>query len=324
MRLIWPFLAIAQALVLSVAAHAIPREWTIEWPNTDFSQLTVDAGEIISGGVPKDGIPAISGPQIISASEENRLAEREPVIAVEINDSWRAYPIRYLLWHEIVNDQLSGTPIAVTYCPLCNSAVVFDRRVDGELRSFGVTGKLRFSDMIMYDRETESWWQQAVGEGIAGVHAGDSLTVLPALTMGWKDYLETAGSAAEVIAEPRYPRPYGANPYVGYDTSDRPFLYIGENPPHDIHPLARVVRVGDKAWPLERLQNGQIVTEAGYHLDWQEGQRSPLDTRDLQLGREIGTVRVRHAGTDELAAHDILFAFAFHAFFPEGEWMLGE
>ncbi len=314
---------IAAAAAVGTAAYAVPLDWKAEWPRTDFSRLTVGPDEIISGGVPKDGIPAISDPAVILASEETRLAEREPVIAVESGGQWRAYPIRYLLWHEIVNDWLGSRPIAVTYCPLCNSGVVFDRRVGGELRAFGVTGKLRHSDMIMYDRETESWWQQAVGEGIAGAHAGDSLTALPALTLGWDEFRAMAGEGAEVIDQPRRGRPYGLNPYAGYDTAARPFLYFGEDPPHGIHALARVVRVGNTAWPLERLREEQTISENGYEFDWRPGQTSPLDTRELASGREIGSVRVRDANSGQLVPHDILFAFAFHAFFPDGEWMLG-
>ena len=317
-------LAAAAAASVAAAALADPQLWESEWPVTDFGMMTVEPGEILSGGVPKDGIPAISNPAILTASQESRLSEREPVIAVEVNGRWRAYPVRYLLWHEIVNDRLGSLPIAVTYCPLCNSGVVFERRVDGELRTFGVTGKLRHSDMIMYDRETESWWQQAVGEGIAGAHAGDSLTAVPALTLGWGEYLEIAGSDAEVMDQPLHMRPYGSNPYVGYDTAPRPFLYFGEDPPHGIHALARVVRVGSSAWPLERLRKKQSIAENGYQFDWREGQTSPLDTRQLTSGREIGTVRVTDAESGQVVAHDILFAFAFHAFFPDGVWMLGD
>ena len=314
--------AISCWLATVAFANTVPTLWESQWPRTDFSKLTVDPGEIISGGVPKDGIPAITDPEFIKVSEESRLVDTEPVIAIEINDIWRAYPIRYLIWHEIVNDQVGKVPIAVTYCPLCNSGIVFDRMINGEVLSFGVSGNLRFSDMIMYDRETESWWQQAIGTGIAGEHAGDELSVIPALTLSWTEYKEEAGEDAEVMDQPRYTRLYGSNPYVGYDTATKPFLYFGENPPHDIPPLARVVRIGSAAWPLERLRVEQSINEGGYQLEWKEGQSSPLDSLDIRAGREIGTVRVVDADSGNLVAHDILFAFAFHAFFPDGKWML--
>lgn len=310
-------------IMVGIIANATPSNWKREWPNTDFSLLTVPAEEIISGGVPKDGIPAINNPDIISVSDEIRLDDREPVMAVQVEGYWRAYPIRYLLWHEIVNDELGGLPIAVTYCPLCNSGVVFNRIVFNEPLTFGVSGLLRHSDMIMYDRETESWWQQAIGQGIAGQYANIELDVIPALMISWAEYKETAGENGELINQPNARRNYGYNPYVGYDTSKRPFLYMGENPPHGIHPLSRVVKVGDKAWPLDRLRQEEQFVENGYQFYWREGLSSPLDTGNLADGREIGSVQVKDADNGELVAHDILFAFAFHAFFPQGEWMLG-
>ncbi|MCY3878520.1 MAG: DUF3179 domain-containing protein [Rhodobacteraceae bacterium] len=310
------------SLGMAAAAVASPAFWQVEWPHTDFDTLLVDPTEIISGGPPKDGIPALSNPVFASAGSETGLGEHEPVISVEIENEFRAYPIRYLLWHEIVNDRVGGMPIAVTYCPLCNSGVVYDARLNDRELTFGVTGKLRHSDMIMYDRETESWWQQAIGQAIAGELSGEELTAIPALTVSWGEYMAMAGTDAKVMQEPKHVlRPYGANPYVGYDTADRPFLYNGENPPHGIHPLARVVRIGDQAWPLERLRIEGMVSESGYELTWNSGQVSPLDQRNINDSRDIGTVRALSAG--EPVAHDLLFAFAFHAFFPEGQWMLG-
>ncbi|MEM7670902.1 MAG: DUF3179 domain-containing (seleno)protein, partial [Pseudomonadota bacterium] len=167
--------ALAAALALGVsAAHADPNFWKFEWPNTDFETTSIDNWvEIMSGGPPKDGIPAIDDPQFITVSDEGRLSDREAVVTLELDgERPRAYPIRYLMWHEIVNDRVGDTPVSVTYCPLCNSFMVFDTRVDGQILTFGVSGKLRNSDMVMYDRETESWWQQAIGTGIVGEHTG--------------------------------------------------------------------------------------------------------------------------------------------------------
>ena len=320
-------LATVVVLPFMTASGAVgsPDIWKREWPATDFSMSSVSYGEITSGGPPKDGIPALANPRFILASDEDRLFPVEPVMSVAVDgQSTRAYPIRYLLWHEIVNDSIGDLPIAVTYCPLCNSGIVFDRRVGERTLTFGVTGKLRNSDMVMYDRETESWWQQAVGEAIVGELLGESLLALPARTTSWEEFLEVHGEEALVMDEPDYVRPYGSNPYVGYDSSARPFLYTGDLPPHDILPLARVVRVDDTAWPLERLRKEGEITENGFVLSWRSGQSSPLDTRSLASGKDIGTVRVVDEATGNDAAHDVLFAFAYHAFFPEGKWMLGD
>ncbi len=312
------------AILLSFGVvHADPAQWRAEWPDTDFTRSTVDFAEIISGGPPKDGIPAIWNPALIAAQSEQRLDAREPVLTyAPEHGPARAYPIRYLMWHEIVNDVVEGLPIAVTYCPLCNSAMVFDARIDGERHTFGVSGKLRHSDMIMYDRETKSWWQQAVGEGVVGRHAGTQLTQLPAWMEDWASFL-TEHPDGLVMDEPDWRRAYGSNPYVNYDTSSRPFLYQGEDPPHGINPLERVVRVENRAWPFARLRTQGEIREAGVVLDWRAGQASALDARDIASGRDVGSVRVRDEQGRDIA-HDVPFAFAFHAFFPEGVWMLGD
>jgi hypothetical protein len=125
------------------------------------------------------------------------------------------------------------------------------------------------------------------------------------------------------MAEPAFARPYGSNPYQGYDSSYKPFLYSGEFPPHDIPPLARVVRVGDAAWPLDRLRLAGELREDGLVIRWQAGQASALDTGKIADGRDVGGIRVQNAQGDDLP-HDVMFAFAFHAFWPEGRWMLGE
>jgi hypothetical protein len=125
-----------------------------------------------------------------------------------------------------------------------------------------------------------------------------------------------------VMAQPTTNRDYGRNPYTGYDSLQRPFLYSGEEPPHNIPSLARVVRVGTQAWPVTRLREDGAVTENGITLTWSAGQASALDTSDIGGGRDVGTIRVRDAQGRDLA-HDVMFAFAFHAFWPKGDWMLG-
>ena len=312
------------AIVLGLGtAHADPNFWKHEWPDTDFDMTNVENWvEILSGGPPKDGIPALSDPQFIDVAEETEIGEREPVITVEIDDEVpRAYPVRYLTWHEIVNDQIGDVPVAVTFCPLCNSGITFDRRAEGQVLTFGVSGKLRNSDMVMYDRETQSWWQQAIGTGIVGEMTDVELIALPSWMESWSEFKERNPDGI-VMATPPWPRSYGRNPYVSYDSSRRPFLYNGELPPHDIPALARVVRIGDKAWPVLRLREEGEVSEEGLRISWSSGQASALDSSDISKGRDVGTVRVRDENGKDVP-HDVMFAFAFHAFWPEGTWMLG-
>lgn len=323
MRASFVFALLALLLLVPTTSSANPEFWRQEWPNTDFEITNVNSWtDILSGGPPRDGIPALSDPQFIRASEDTKIEDREPVVTVEIDGEIpRTYPLRYLTWHEIVNDEVGGVPYAVTYCPLCNSVPVFDRRVNGRLLTFGVTGKLRDSNLIMYDRETESWWQQATGEGIVGEMTGAELTQLPSWQESWAEFKER-NPRGLVMAQPAYPRTYGRNPYVSYDSANRPFLYNGELPPHDIPALARVVRVDNRAWPLSRLADVGEVTEAGYTISWSAGQASALDSARIGNGKDVGTIRVRRNGDD--VAHDVMFAFAFHAFFPNGQWMLDQ
>ena len=315
----------AIVLSLGLAANSLladPARWQGEWPETDFSKTSItDWSEIISGGPPKDGIPALDAPGFKAARAETRIAPREPVITVAIEGAKpRAYPIRYLTWHEIVNDSVNGQPIAVTFCPLCNSALVFDRRVAGQVLRFGVSGKLRHSDMVMYDRETQSWWQQAEGRAIVGALTGTELKHLPSWLESWADFTARYPDGL-VMEEPSYNRDYGRNPYRNYDSSAKPFLYDGAQPPHGIAPLERVVRVGDRAWRLNRLAEEGEVREAGVTITWRAGQASALDAGQIGKGRDVGSIRVRDsAGRD--VPHDVMFAFAFDAFWPDGTWML--
>jgi len=323
MQVIRTLVAVAIALT-GISAQANPDFWRNEWPGTNFDKTNVPSWvEILSGGPPKDGIPALNDPGFTAAADEIGISDREPVITVEQDGAKpRAYPIRYLIWHEIVNDTISGVPVAVTFCPLCNSGITFDRRTPSGTLTFGVSGKLRNSDMVMFDRETQSWWQQALGRAIVGDLTGTSLKTLPSWMESWAAF-KARNPDGLVMKKPAHDRDYGRNPYQGYDSLSRPFLYNGENPPHDIPPLERVVRVGARAWPLTRLARQATVKEAGLTISWTAGQASALDTGRISKGKEVGNIRVRDPqGRD--VAHDVMFAFAFHAFWPQGQWMLGE
>ena len=313
------------ALGLTAPAHAqAPNAWVQAWPQTDFSTALVDLSEIESGGPPKDGIPAIDAPTFYPASQETALKPHEPVVSVALNGEARAYPIRYLMWHEIVNDTFGDTPVSVTYCPLCNAAVAFDGRLEDNALTFGVSGMLRYSDMIMYDRNTESWWQQFTGEAVVGKLRGKKLRALPSKLQSWEAFVDQYGPNAAVMREPQgYSRAYGSNPYVGYDTLRKPWLYSGAPPSSGLPMMARIVRVEDRAWPMSRVVDAGSLTEKGIKLSWREGQASALDTRSVANGREVGNIEVHDATTGEPLAHEVTFAFVFQAFEPDGEWMMG-
>ncbi len=299
---------------------AAPSFWTNEWPKTDFERASVDLGEIRSGGVPKDAIPSIDEPRFIAVADEEGLDPREPVIGLAVDGEARAYPLRILTWHEIVNDEIAGIPVAVTYCPLCNAAIVFDRRVAGRVLEFGTTGKLRKSDLVMYDRQTESWWQQFLGEAIVGEMTGSRLAMLPARLESWARFRERHPDGQVLVPNNPNMRRYGRNPYVRYDSAPYPFLYDGPMP-QDIEPMAYVVAVGDEAWTLELLRKEEEIEQDGLRLSWSAGAASALDTGKIAEGRDIGNVVVQRrdsGGEWQDEAYDLTFAFVFHAFRPEG------
>jgi hypothetical protein len=163
---------------------------------------------------------------------------------VQVDGDARAYPLQILTWHEIVNDTVGGLPLTVTFCPLCNTAIAFERTLDGRVLDFGTTGRLRFSNLLMYDRQTESWWQQAGGDAIAGELAGRTLTFYPATIVGWDEF-KTAHPEGQVLSrETGFGRSYGRNPYIGYDDiNSSPFLFRGPDTPDALPPMARVLTV---------------------------------------------------------------------------------
>jgi hypothetical protein len=310
-------------------SSADPSRWRSEWPRTDFSRHSVAFAEIKSGGPRKDGIPAIDMPRferLVAGKPTGwsaALGDTEPVIAVSIGDDARAYPLRVLIWHEIANDTVGGSPVAVTYCPLCNAALVFERSVQGRVLDFGTTGKLRHSDLVMYDRQTESWWQQFTGEAIVGAMTGQRLRLVPARLESFERFRERFPQGQVLVPTNPNARNYGRNPYVGYDASgQRPFLYDGTLP-HGIEPMERVVAVETapgrhEAWALTLLRRRGTIEGADLLIRWQAGQASALDTASIRAGRDVGNVVVQRRQGDQLVdvPYDVTFAFVFHAFRP--------
>jgi len=268
---------------------------------TDFSRHSVPFDEIFSGGVPRDGIPPLDDPKFTTPEQADQwLGDAEPVISFEINGDARAYPLQILTWHEVVNDVVGSVPVVATFCPLCNSAIVFDRTLDGVVHDFGVSGKLRNSDLIMWDRQTESWWQQFTGEAIVGELTGTKLTLLPASIISWVDF-KAANPQGQVLSrDTGFNRPYGQNPYVGYDRADSPpFLFQGELDGR-LQPKERVaaVTIGDEdaAFPFSILQKERVVhyTVGGQDLVvfFKPGTRSALDGLLIGDSAEVGATGV--------------------------------
>jgi len=267
------------------AATANPSYWKHEWPRTDFTKHSVAFEDILSGGPPKGGIPSIDNPKFVPVSKETELTDTDPVIGLIVNGVAKAYPLRVLIWHEIVNDTIGNVPVTVTFCPLCNTAVVYDRRLDGKVLDFGTTGK--------------------------------TLKAMPARLESWAKFKARAPQGQVLVPEASGMRNYGATPYGGYDSLPKPFLYSGELP-KNVPPLSRVVSTVDRsqAWSLALLQRKkEIRLDGGLILRWEAGQISALDTTLIAKGADVGNVTVQRDGSD--IPYFVDFVFAFHAFFPK-------
>lgn len=269
--------------------------------STDFGVTSVDLTEIFSGGPGKDGIPAIDEPKFESTGDAaGWLDAGSPVISLEVGGQARAYPLAILIWHEVVNDTLAGVPVVVTFCPLCNTALVFERELDGTVYDFGTTGNLRFSDLVMYDRQTESWWQQATGQAIVGRLTSTKLTFLPAQIVSLAEFRAAHPDGEVLSRDTGTSRPYGQNPYVGYDAPDQvPYLFDGVVDGR-LAPKERVVTLdlggSQVAVPYSLLEANGVAEIAGDSgpvvVFWEPGTRSALDAAAIDAGRDVGSTGV--------------------------------
>ena len=277
---------------------------TANW-STDFCNSQVDFSEILVGNPTKNGIPSVTNPAMESLEEAaNWLSDRSPVIALEIDGEARAYPLAILMWHEIANDEVAGMPVAVTFCPLCNSSVTFDRRVAGEALDFGVSGLLRNSDLIMYDRQSETWWQQLTGEGLVGEYAGVLLDIVPSQVIGFGRFAERYPDGLVMSRETGYNRQYGINPYTNYDSrAGRPFLFRGELDQRlgsaVDHVLAAIIGDSAKAYPFEILREQRVINDSigdkPIVVFFQSGVASALGDSVIDSARDIGTAGMYEA-----------------------------
>jgi hypothetical protein len=277
----------------------------------------VDPDDIISGGPPPDGIPPIDHPKFLAPEDVAFLADAEPVLAVEIDGDARAYPLQIMVWHEIVNDEIGGVPVAVTYCPLCNTGIAFERPTfDGELLDFGTSGKLYNSNLVMYDRQSGTYWAQATGQAIVGPYSGRQLAFVPARIVSFRDWRAEHPDGLVLSRRTGASRPYGENPYVGLDRSEHPFLFAGEPDPR-LPATSRVLgiaRAGDVvAFPYETVSAGAVGGWAAVMdrvggerivVFWKAGTISALDTERIVSGRDVGAMA---AYRPEAGGRDLTF-----------------
>jgi hypothetical protein len=226
----------------------------------------VPLDQIVSGGPPPDGIPSIDNPKFISVQEASKfLEDSELVLGLNINGDIRAYPLQILVWHEIVNDEVSGVPVAVTYCPLCFTNQVFNRIIDGqEVVEFGTSGKLYNSNLVMYDRTSKSLWSQALAEGIVGKYAGIKLERVPFDIAYWKEWKQLYPDSKVLSRDTGSNRPYGADPYGDYYTnSDVLFPVSNKDGRLDLKEI--VVGLENKgqfkAYKQQEIENKKVIND---------------------------------------------------------------
>lgn len=274
------------------------RDATGRW-DTDWSRRTVDPDEFLVGIPavdPRDRIPPIDTPRFEPIDAADWLEDREPGALVQFNDEVRFYPLSILTRHEIVNDRYGDVPVAVTFCPLCNTALTFDRRVDGEVLRFGVSGLLRKSDLVMWDDATTSLWQQISGEAVVGELAGTQLEIISTAIVSYGEARDAFPQALSLAQDTGFDIDYGTNPYASYSSSDQPFLF-DEEPDPRFPALSRVIGVSigdiDRGYPFdligeERAVN-DVVGETPVAVLWGGDTADALDSASIAAGDAIGT-----------------------------------
>jgi hypothetical protein len=288
-----------------------PPRGSSDW-RTNWDNRIIDLDELTSGGPSRDGIPPIDEPKLESVDQASEwLVDREPVVLFQFGDEVRAYPLRILTWHEIVNDEVGGVPVAITFCPLCNSAVAFDRRLDGDVLRLGTSGLLRKSDLVMWDDKTESLWQQIDGLALVGDLAGRRLEFLPAAVVPWGEFREQFPDGLVLSRETGFSvqeAAYGQNPYEGYDSRSAPIgSFFDGDPDPRLPAMERVVAVTvgetDKAYPFSLLAEERVVHDSLEGQDlvvfWGASDTaSALSSGIVALGTAVGAATVWETTVD--------------------------
>ena len=289
-------------IVPSAASDSIS---TLPFPvsgwKTNFQKHSAPYKEFLSGGPAKNGIPAIETPIFVSVQEAGAwLADREPVQVVNVAGDVRAYPQQILIWHQIVNDTVGSQPVLITFSPISSTTSAFKRTIDDQVLVFGTAGVTRKSNIVLFDQQTESWWQEFGGEAIVGNLTGKQLEALPMQIVSWRQF-KTAFPDGKVLSrQTGFARPYGQTPYVLYDTEGTPQGWDGTYDRRVIPIQERVlgIHIGQTAMaiPYPKLATKPVIqiSLGGVELVafHQKGMASPLDSRTISDGRDIGSTGV--------------------------------
>lgn len=270
---------------------------------------------IVGGGPPRDGIPALNDPEMLSAAAAEYLRDDDRILGVALNGEARAYPIRILNWHEVVNDSIGSQHFVVSYCPLCGTGMVFASNVGGSDTAllFGASGLLYNSDVLLFDRQTESLWSQILGKAVTGPLKGTELPQLPATHTTWGAWRERHPETRVLSTDTGFGRDYRRNPYAGYERSRRLYFDVANQAPRDYHPKALVLGVKvdgtQKAYPFEELEAyGETVLKETVN-----GKRLRIHWDPASESAEV-----TDAGGERYPS-TVGFWFAWYAFYPDTE-----
>jgi len=301
-RIIILLSALLTVIVISSGIHAQANN------GFDLTNATISEAEIFSGGPPRDGIPAIDKPDFIAVNQVNYLLDNDIVIGLIRGNIAKAYPTRILVWHEIVNDIIDNTAVAVTYCPLCGTGMVFDRTIDNNVRSFGVSGLLYQSDVLMYDRESESLWSQLAMKAISGPSVGKQLDWLASEHMTWKAWRKKYPDGQVLSIDTGYHRNYGRDAYASYFASDKTMFPV----PHTRQELSNKTKVigvfingKAKAYPVNALPSGRVIIDS-------------IENKKIKIRYDARTKHPEITNSNnESVPSVVVFWFAWQAFYPD-------
>lgn len=314
------FLIFIGQIALNFASfEELPEGFSHRWARTDFKKTLVPFSEISKESINLDEIKEIDNPVFIDTKYVNHLADNEPVISVALFGDYRAYPLRILLKHAVVNDVVGNVPVAVTYSPTSNSAIIYESSIDGRDLHFAATGKFRHGNFLLYDKETYSWWQQFTGEAIIGHLLSKKLKQVTARQESFASFKQRWPNSKVFIGERE--ADYSSNPYVHYDSVRRPFAY---NLPFisEVDSMTYVVMVGNNAWTIDMLKKKKVIEYDGIRILWSRGQASLFDKVDLSESKDVGNVVVQsqnEKGRYYDVPYLVTFAFAFKTFVPDGK-----
>lgn len=300
---------LAGSLFLGLALRSGAQSGTKTFNGFNISNAIIPSDEIRSGGPPRDGIPSIDRPSFLRPRQVDYLSDNDLVVSVTLDGVTRAYPLRILVRHEIVNDQIGKQAFVVTYCPLCGTAMVFDRLVGGRRRSFGVSGLLYQSDVLLYDRESESLFSQLAMKAVAGPLAGARLAWLPTEHMTWAAWVKRYPHGEVLSNRSARTRDYTQNPYEGYDRS-----------PNTVFPVPRYrSELPKKSWVLGVVVEGQAKA---YPIAQLAGRHPVSDVINgveivVSYDAELREPKVVDAASGRLLPFVQAYWFGWQAFYPE-------